>query len=153
MTGVQTCALPISLAGLRILLAEDGPDNQRLISFHLKKAGAHVTIAENGLLAAEIIESSNDLFDLVFMDMQMPELDGYDATKRLRNGGYKLPILALTAHAMDTDRQKCLDAGCDDYTTKPIHRQSLIEMAQRYGKKLVNTAPQPQANHVRMVQC
>ena len=153
VASVRADTNPFPLAGLRILLAEDGPDNQRLISFHLKKAGADVTIAENGLLATEIIESSNGLFDLVFMDMQMPELDGYDATKRLRNSGHKLPIIALTAHAMDSDRQKCLDAGCDDYTTKPIHRQSLIEMAERYGKSHGNKVPLPPANPAQLVQC
>jgi len=123
------------LSGLRILLAEDGPDNQRLISFHLKKSGASVTIADNGRIAVEQIEKATAPFDVVFMDMQMPELDGYAATKYLRESGYKLPIIALTAHAMESDRQKCIDAGCDSYTTKPINRQSLIELAETYGKR------------------
>jgi len=122
------------LTGLHILLAEDGLDNQRLISFLLKKAGASVTIADNGRIAAELIESFDQSFDVVLMDMQMPELDGFEATRRLRKAGHSCPIVALTAHAMNSDRQKCLDAGCDDYVSKPIDRESLIQTVRLYGR-------------------
>ena len=126
-----------------VLLAEDGLDNQRLISILLKKAGAKVTIAENGQEAFELAmrdlntetsqrETPHRPIDVILMDMQMPIMAGYEATRQLREIGFDRPIIALTANAMSDDREKCIECGCDDYMTKPIDRQKLNEMVARY---------------------
>ncbi|MBC8351337.1 MAG: response regulator [Planctomycetes bacterium] len=115
----------------RVLLAEDGPDNQRLIAFILRKAGLEVSIADHGEMACDLATNATSdgrPFDLILMDMQMPVMDGYAATRQLRQLGYQVPIIALTAFAMTGDSEKCLDAGCDAYATKPIRREELIEL-------------------------
>ena len=119
----------------RILLAEDGLDARRLLARHLRAAGAEVETAENGLVACELALRAADAgtpYDLILMDMQMPELDGYAAAARLRAAGYRGPIVALTAHAMEDERARCLGAGCDGFATKPILRRALIEVARAY---------------------
>ncbi len=138
---VETAAAPVAerqasaKLSARVLLCEDGPDNQRVIAFLLRKAGADVTVADNGQIGLDKVAEAQEAgkpFDVILMDMQMPVLDGYGATRRLRQEGYQRPIIALTAHAMAEDRQKCLDAGCDDYATKPIQRQQLISLVARH---------------------
>lgn len=126
----------------RILLAEDSPDNQLLISTFLKKSGGEVAIAENGEVAVRMAQQAvqeGRPFGVVLMDMQMPILDGYAATRTLRAGGYRGSIVALTANAMRGDEQQCFDAGCNDYATKPIMRQRLLAQIAR---QLERNAPE-----------
>jgi len=131
----------------RVLLAEDRPDNQRLIAGILEEAGADVIVADNGqealhqvLVPPDSLEGScaEDIFhrfDVILMDMRMPVMDGYTAVRRLRQEGYTGPIIALTAHAMTHDRQKCLDAGCDNYASKPIEPATLLNLVARHAQQ------------------
>ena len=123
-----------NLLGVKILLAEDGLDNQRLFKTILSGTGAEVKIVENGKQAVE--QSKQENFDLVLMDMNMPEMDGYEATSLLREQGYIGPILALTANAMMEDRQRCHQAGCDGYLAKPIDRLLLTETISKYLNRI-----------------
>jgi PAS domain S-box-containing protein len=134
-SGSATQNAVVTLNGARILVAEDGPDNQRLIGHVLRKAGADLTIVENGQLAVDAVLaaiSRQRPFDIVLTDMQMPIMDGYTAAKTLRKIGYRGPIIALTAHAMTGDREKCIDAGCNDYATKPINPKQLIAALRKH---------------------
>ena len=126
-----------SLRG-RVLLAEDTKDTRVLLRHFLTRAGLTVEIAENGREALEKAleaRAGEEPFDIVLMDMQMPELDGYEAARAMRAAGYALPIVALTAHAMAGEREKCLAAGCDDYATKPIDRATLLAVVRRWLEK------------------
>ncbi|HXZ86298.1 MAG TPA: ATP-binding protein, partial [Myxococcota bacterium] len=127
---------PVRLEGARVLLAEDGVDNQRLVRALLRPTAVEVAVVENGAQAVDQALAALDAgrpFELVLMDMQMPVMDGYEATRRLRAEAYTGPIVALTAHAMSTDRSRCLEAGCDDYLSKPIDRAKLIEVVARFA--------------------
>jgi two-component system, sensor histidine kinase and response regulator len=119
---------------LRVLLAEDNAVNQRLATRLLEKRGHRVVVASNGRQALDALEKES--FDLVLMDVQMPEMDGFEATAAIREkekaGGLHLPVIALTAHAMKGDRERCLAVGMDGYLAKPIRQQELDDLLQSY---------------------
>ena len=115
-----------------ILLAEDSTDNQKLISMHIRRAGADVTVAENGEIAVSMVRQND--YDLILMDMQMPVMGGLEATAALRESGCTTPIVALTANAMKSDRDKYLNAGANDYLTKPIVLDRFYEVLASFLK-------------------
>ena len=118
---------------VHILLAEDNPVNQKLAIMMLGKAGYQVEVAVNGKEAVAKFTEAPEAFDLIFMDIQMPEMDGKAATQTLRRLGFNtVPIVAMTAHAMKGDREMCLEAGMNDYVTKPIKRETVFEMIKKY---------------------
>jgi PAS domain S-box-containing protein len=118
-----------------VLVAEDVESNQMLMKFLLERMGLKITIAENGIEAVN--KALGQEFDLIFMDIQMPEVNGYEATRTLRSKGIKTPIIALTAGAMEGDNEKCIEAGCDDYLPKPVVHSKLIEVLNKYLEKVV----------------
>lgn len=118
------------LKGKRILVVEDAKDNQVLITRFLQGAGAEIDIANNG--EEGVAKALANDYEAILMDIQMPLLDGYEATSRLRSQGYNRPIIALTAHALKVEKEKCLFVGCDEHLTKPIDRNVLIESLTRF---------------------
>jgi two-component system sensor histidine kinase/response regulator len=126
----DTAPVALAFSGMRILLAEDNPVNQKLATRLLQRLGAEVQVAVNGIEVLQALRESD--FDAVLMDCQMPQLDGYQATRQLRSPEGRarnphVPVIALTAHALATDRTKCLAAGMNDYLTKPINPKHLQE--------------------------
>ncbi|MFO0888506.1 MAG: PAS domain S-box protein [Isosphaeraceae bacterium] len=128
----------------RVLLAEDSVDIQRLLVHHLGRLGLQVDVADNGLLAVE--KALEGRYDVILMDLQMPELDGYGATSSLRRAGYEGPILALTAHALREDRERSLRCGCNDHLTKPIDPAQLAGTLKKYLSAGRSTPPTPPAS-------
>jgi CheY-like chemotaxis protein/HPt (histidine-containing phosphotransfer) domain-containing protein len=120
----------------RALVAEDAVTNQMLIKLMLERMGLEVTMVKDG--AEAVREGLAQSYDLIFMDIQMPNMNGYEAARRLRKKGLTTPIIALTANAMEGDEKKCIEAGCDDYLPKPIERAKLMEITRKY------LTPEPQ---------
>lgn len=118
-----------SLQSFKILLVEDAPDNQMVIGMFLNSAGAKVDFADNGYEG--INRTAKDNYDIILMDIQMPKMDGYEATRILRKKGYDIPIIALTAHALMEERTRCLNAGCTEHFTKPVDSEKLISLIAR----------------------
>ncbi|MDP3184406.1 MAG: response regulator [Anaerolineales bacterium] len=130
--------------GLRILLAEDNLINQKLAVVLLQKAGFSVDTVENGLQAIEKVQK--EPYNAVLMDVQMPEMDGFEATRRIRRweGGEKhIPIIAMTAHVLKGDRERCLEAGMDDYVSKPLESQAFLAALDRWALPHAEGAPRP----------
>jgi len=135
---------PEQVTNLRILLAEDNPVNQRLATKLLEKRGHQVTVTATGRGALQRVQE--ETFDVVLMDVQMPDMDGLEATAHIRewekNRGRRIPIVALTAHSMKGDRDRCLAAGMDTYLTKPFDVARLIEVVESAAR--LQPAPRSQ---------
>lgn len=124
----------------RVLVVDDIAENREILSYYLTKAGYQVVTADDGFAAVEGLVGGAAMrrgaapqqgFDLVLMDMSMPRVSGYEAVPRLRASGYRTPIVAVTAHSLSGDREKCLAAGCDEYITKPVDPKRLAEVCEQ----------------------
>lgn len=132
----------------RLLLVEDDHDHRPLLALMLRKAGANVTVAENGKLAIESVRAAHAAgkpFDIIVMDLQMPVLDGVTATRELRSGGFTNPIIALTARNIANDRDQCAAAGCNGFLSKPVTRVDLVRLLATHLKSS-RAAPRPSEN-------
>ena len=148
LTGVPAQAKPSAqpassaLKGLRVLLAEDIPTNQLIATEMLQAYGITVDVVDNGRLALEAMNAHSSRFDLILMDMQMPEMDGLEATRRIRTqfSDRKIPIIAMTAHALDEERERCMAAGMNDFITKPVDPALLEATLLRWKPAQVQAA-------------
>jgi len=121
------------LTSVRILLAEDNPVNQKLAKIMLTKAGYHVEVASHGLEAVEMFSTAPERFNLIFMDVQMPEMDGLEATRILRQSGFHdIPIIAMTAHTIKGDQETCIEVGMNDYIAKPIKKDVVVKTIKKW---------------------
>ncbi|MCP3920774.1 MAG: response regulator [bacterium] len=135
-SSVMEPADAVDLAGMRVLVAEDGPDNQRLILYLLKRAQATPVAVENGQLAVQEAQAAlerGEPYDVILMDMSMPVMDGFDATRLLRESGMATPIIALTAHGQLEYRARCNSVGCTDFLAKPFDVHEFVETLKRYA--------------------
>ncbi|MBE0583796.1 MAG: response regulator [Desulfofustis sp.] len=120
---------------IRLLLAEDNPVNQKLALMMLQKAGYAVEVVDNGKKAVAIYQADPQRFDLILMDVQMPEMDGLEAARQIRLQGHSVPIIAMTANTMKGDRERCLAAGMNDYIAKPLKRETVFKLIEKWHER------------------
>jgi CheY-like chemotaxis protein len=133
------CATGAGVGELRVLLAEDNAVNRRVAERMLARLGCRVDVVVDGLGAVEAAEQH--AYDVILMDVQMPTMGGFEATGEIRKRGIETPVIAMTAHALQGDRERCLAAGMNDYVAKPIHIEALAEALTRWGRGEVEAAP------------
>ena len=130
---VEVVTNPKPLAGMKVLVVDDSPDNQVLFRLMLTKAGAKIEIASDGVEGVE--KALSESFDVILLDVQMPRMDGHEATQELRAKGYTGPVIALTAHAMIEERERAIRSGYTDFLSKPVSRDVLVEMVGRFKSR------------------